>query len=46
MEAVDEAFLSRADLVMRFALPDRDTIAKILESALGELAVQWPPCFL
>jgi len=42
MEAVDEAFLSRADLVMRFALPDADTIAKILESALGELAAQWP----
>jgi SpoVK/Ycf46/Vps4 family AAA+-type ATPase len=42
MEAVDEAFLSRADLVMRFALPDVDTIAKILASALGELAVQWP----
>jgi len=42
MEAVDEAFLSRADLVMRFALPDKDTIAKILASALGELAVQWP----
>jgi AAA+ superfamily predicted ATPase len=42
MEAVDEAFLSRADLVMRFALPDVETIAKILESALGELAVQWP----
>jgi AAA+ superfamily predicted ATPase len=42
MEAVDEAFLSRADLVMRFALPDRETVAKILESAIGELAVQWP----
>ena len=40
--AVDEAFLSRADLVMRFALPDRETIARILESAIGELAVQWP----
>ena len=40
--AVDEAFLSRADLVLRFALPDRETIARILESALGELAVQWP----
>ena len=40
--AVDEAFLSRADLVMTFALPDRDTIAKILAHALGELAVQWP----
>jgi AAA+ superfamily predicted ATPase len=42
IEAVDSAFLSRADLVMRFALPDRDTIARILEAALGELAVQWP----
>lgn len=42
IEAVDEAFLSRADLVMRFALPDRDTIAQILAAALGELAVQWP----
>src|SRR5512141_812404 len=42
IEAVDSAFLSRADLVMRFALPDRGTIAKILEMAVGELAVQWP----
>ena len=42
IQAVDAAFLSRADLVMRFALPDRETIAKILESAIGELAVQWP----
>ena len=39
---VDEAFLSRADLVMRFALPDRETIGRILGHALGELAVQWP----
>ncbi len=42
IQAVDEAFLSRADLVMRFALPDAATVAKILESAIGELAVQWP----
>jgi SpoVK/Ycf46/Vps4 family AAA+-type ATPase len=42
IEAVDEAFLSRADLVMKFALPDAATVAKILESAIGELAVQWP----
>jgi AAA+ superfamily predicted ATPase len=27
---------------MRFALPDRETVAKILESAVAELAVQWP----
>ena len=42
MQAVDEAFLSRADLVMNFSLPDVPTIARILESAIGELAVQWP----
>jgi SpoVK/Ycf46/Vps4 family AAA+-type ATPase len=42
IEAVDEAFLSRADLVMRFALPDRDAVERILAHALGELAVQWP----
>jgi pachytene checkpoint protein 2 len=42
IDAVDEAFLSRADLVMRFALPDRDAIERILAHALGELAVQWP----
>ncbi len=42
IEAVDAAFLSRADLVMRFSLPDNETIARILESAIGELAVQWP----
>jgi SpoVK/Ycf46/Vps4 family AAA+-type ATPase len=40
--AIDEAFLSRADLIMRFALPDAETIAKILHSSLAELAVQWP----
>src|SRR5206468_4041937 len=42
INAVDEAFLSRADLVMNFALPDAATIEKILASAIGELAVQWP----
>jgi pachytene checkpoint protein 2 len=42
IEAVDSAFLSRADLVMRFSLPDTETIARILESAIRELAVQWP----
>ena len=42
IQAVDSAFLSRADLVMRFALPDVETIARILESAIRELAVQWP----
>ena len=42
IEAVDEPFLSRADLVMKFSLPDRETIERILDHALGELAVQWP----
>ena len=42
IEAVDSAFLSRADLVMRFSLPDVETIAAILASAIRELAVQWP----
>ncbi len=42
IQGVDEAFLSRADLVMQFALPDAATVARILESAIGELAVQWP----
>jgi pachytene checkpoint protein 2 len=42
IDAIDEAFLSRADLVMHFALPDVDTIARILQHSLAELAVQWP----
>ena len=42
IEAVDSAFLSRADLVMKFALPDRETIAAILGHAIAELAVQFP----
>jgi SpoVK/Ycf46/Vps4 family AAA+-type ATPase len=42
IEAIDEAFLSRADLVMHFSLPDQATIARILDAALAELAVQWP----
>ncbi|MGH3438476.1 MAG: AAA family ATPase [Sciscionella sp.] len=41
-EAVDEAFLSRADLVLRLDLPDLDTIAAILHHALHELAAIWP----
>jgi SpoVK/Ycf46/Vps4 family AAA+-type ATPase len=42
IDAIDEAFLSRADLVMHFALPDADTIAAILQHSLAELAVQFP----
>jgi SpoVK/Ycf46/Vps4 family AAA+-type ATPase len=37
-EAVDEAFLSRADLVLTLDLPDEATIAAILQRTLAELA--------
>jgi SpoVK/Ycf46/Vps4 family AAA+-type ATPase len=42
IDAIDDAFVSRADLVMHFALPDAATIAQILQHSLDELAVQWP----
>jgi AAA+ superfamily predicted ATPase len=42
IDAIDEAFLSRADLVMHFALPNAETIARILQHSLDELYVQWP----
>ena len=42
IDAIDEAFLSRADLVMHFALPSAETIADILRHSLAELGVQWP----
>ena len=42
IDAIDEALLSRADLVMHFSLPDADTIAAILQHSLAELAVQFP----
>ena len=41
-QAVDEAFLSRADLVVRLDLPDKATIAVILRHSLAELAAIWP----
>ncbi|MFZ5850203.1 MAG: ATP-binding protein [Actinomycetota bacterium] len=43
LAAVDEAFLSRADLVVHLALPDEDVLAQILASALAEVAMAWPP---
>src|SRR4029077_20618112 len=42
IDALDDAFLSRADLVMHFALPNAETIANILQHSLAEVAVQWP----
>jgi pachytene checkpoint protein 2 len=41
-DAVDEAFLSRADLVLGLDLPDETTIAAILRHALTEVAAIWP----
>ncbi|MDZ5445013.1 AAA family ATPase [Micromonospora sp. 4G57] len=41
--AVDEAFLSRADLVLELDLPDEDVLARIISSSLAELAALWPP---
>jgi len=41
-EGVDEAFLSRADLVLRLDLPDADVLARIIRSSLAELATLWP----
>lgn len=40
-EAVDEAFLSRADLVLQLSLPDAATIARIISHSLHELASLW-----
>ncbi len=42
LTAVDEAFLSRADLVVELGLPDRTARARIVELALSDLAVIWP----
>jgi SpoVK/Ycf46/Vps4 family AAA+-type ATPase len=42
-QGVDEAFLSRADLVLRLDLPDADVLARIIRSSLAELATLWPP---
>ena len=42
LSAVDEAVLSRADLVMSTHLPDEPTIEEILRGSLREIAEQWP----
>ncbi|WP_314176495.1 AAA family ATPase [Streptomyces winkii] len=41
-EAVDEAFLSRADLVIRTELPSAEVTPLIVADSLRELAAQWP----
>jgi SpoVK/Ycf46/Vps4 family AAA+-type ATPase len=40
--ALDEAFLSRADLVVELGLPDQVARAQIVATALSDLAVVWP----
>jgi pachytene checkpoint protein 2 len=40
-DAVDEAFLSRADLVLELSLPDTTTITRIIRHSLLELAALW-----
>jgi pachytene checkpoint protein 2 len=42
VSAVDEAFLSRADLVVELALPDREARERIVALALADMAVAWP----
>jgi ATP-dependent 26S proteasome regulatory subunit len=42
VDAVDEAFLSRADLVVQLSLPDSTTIAQIIRHSLLEISVLWP----
>jgi len=42
LPAVDEAFLSRTDLVLELDLPDEDVLARILRSSLREIADRWP----
>lgn len=41
--AVDEAFLSRADLVVELGLPGPEARARIVALALSDLAAAWPP---
>jgi AAA+ superfamily predicted ATPase len=41
-EAIDEAFLSRADLVLTLSLPDEETVAAILRASLRDVAGIWP----
>lgn len=42
LTAVDEAFLSRADLVVELGLPDAAARAEIVAASLTDLAVAWP----
>lgn len=39
---LDSAFVSRADIVVRVGLPNKDAVRAILRSSLEELAEHWP----
>jgi pachytene checkpoint protein 2 len=41
-EAVDDAFVSRADLIAHLALPDERTVRHIVEHSLAEIIAVWP----
>lgn len=41
-KGVDQAFISRADMVMEIPSPDQETAFEIIEDTLNELAKQWP----
>jgi SpoVK/Ycf46/Vps4 family AAA+-type ATPase len=43
LAGLDEALLSRADLVLTVELPDPATVAAIIRHSLEELAAIWPP---
>jgi SpoVK/Ycf46/Vps4 family AAA+-type ATPase len=42
-QAVDDAFLSRCDLILEVPLPDREACARILKECLAGLAAVYPP---
>jgi pachytene checkpoint protein 2 len=42
LSAVDEAFLSRADLVVELGMPDAAARERIVAAALADLSVVWP----
>jgi AAA+ superfamily predicted ATPase len=42
VDALDEAFISRADLLVELSLPDVETRARIIADSLAELALHWP----
>jgi SpoVK/Ycf46/Vps4 family AAA+-type ATPase len=43
IEAIDEAMLSRADLILPFRLATSDVAARIVTRSLKALAAAWPP---